>query len=981
MGVRQELWSSTDSEPEDAERIWGIQEHTREHTQEHTQERTQEQTEETQTEINQPTKPNKSNSLSDIPDTLRPGFAPAPSSSSFGHNEENPWQDGNKKLEGSSVEPNAKHEEVPKALIPGLARTETNPFKRKPIGNAPPMPSEPTQPPPPPPTTSFSNMQISDTEASTNPCQPSLGESKASKPPSPLPSMVDAEQDSGTNIWGAPVAPPSTVYSSNPPSVSQFPSGRDSPNWGEGEPAKPPPPPLPEKSAEQAQFTDDQHAWDDMALGPRGQKHEAVPKQEQTGPPDGWNLIDHEPLQDPPQASLTRQESWENFADADEDQPETAAPEVQASPAPPTEDQPSATPPSVPPSVPPATPPAAQPAAPLAQPPAASLAASPDASPDVPPALPPRTTNDASASRSRPQAKSETYQIKNINWFDDAIKKTRKSPILVQNANGPCPLVALVNALTLSSPASATTNLVETLRTREQISINLLLEAVFDELISSRRTDSNAPLPDMTDLYDFLKGLQTGMNVNPRFIPSPEYVEAHHRRSPGTHIPGTFEDTRDLKLYATFSVPLIHGWLPPQDDPAYDAFVRQGSSYDEVQSLLFREEELEDKLSNSSIGLTEPEQQLYQDIITIRSWLSSTATQLTPWGLNVIAKYIKPGSVSILFRNDHFSTLYRHPRTLELLTLVTDAGYHTHDEVVWESLTDVRGERAEFFSGDFRAVGGPQQQSSSNAPDAWYDDGSGGNGSTSGNRGEWQTVQNRHPRNSGSRQARTAQSSTTAVSSNLEQEDRDLALALQLQEEEDERHRAAQAARQREAQLSEQFIEQQGRQGTPAARGGRGGLPRGGGRGGAPPTPPRVTSANQRGGRGGGRGAPQQHVRPLVPPASPPARATTTHRPADHEATDDAPPPSYEQASKTTPYVPPAGHPSHPGSSPGQSSTDPRASASSGFGRGGSGPPPGRGSNSSLRGRPAPGGVSVAPTSSAASESSSGRQDRDCIIM
>ena len=136
-----------------------------------------------------------------------------------------------------------------------------------------------------------------------------------------------------------------------------------------------------------------------------------------------------------------------------------------------------------------------------------------------------------------------------------------------------------------------------------------------------------------------------------------------------------------------------------------------------------------------------------------------------------------------------------------------------------------------------------------------------------------------------------------------------------------------------------------------------------------------------RGGRGGGRGAPQQHVRPLVPPASPPARATTTHRPADHEATDDAPPPSYEQASKTTPYVPPAGHPSHPGSSPGQSSTDPRASASSGFGRGGSGPPPGRGSNSSLRGRPAPGGVSVAPTSSAASESSSGRQDRDCIIM
>lgn len=708
------------------------------------------------------------------------------------------------------------------------------------------------------------------------------------------------------------------------------------------------PPRLLEKPFERAQFVEDRHAWHDISL-PRDGKHSAeTTKQEQSGHPEDWNLIDHEPLPEPSEVALSRQDSWENFADADE-----------------VQHKPSAAPDTAPPAT---APTATTTAAATTEVPVPSPSSTPA---QVPPALPPRVSNEVLAPQPRPESKSETYLIKIITWFDDSIKKDRKSPILVQNANGPCPLVALVNALTLSASPQMTSNLVETLKPREQISINLLLEAVFDELMSSRRTDADTALPDMTELYDFMKGLQTGMNVNPRFIPSSELVEAHKRKSPNTPIPGGFENTRDLKLYATFSVPLLHGWLPPQDDPVYDAFIRQGSSYDEVQSLLFREEELEDKLSDASNGLTESEQQLYQDIITIRSWLSSTATQLTPWGLDVIAKFIQPGSVSILFRNDHFSTLYRHPQTLELLTLVTDAGYYTHDEVVWESLTDVRGERAEFFSGDFRVVGGPEQQTSSaSAPDAWYEQGT----NNDANGGEWQTVQNR--RSTSSRQAGTTQPSAPAVPPNHEQEDRDLALALQLQEEEDERHRAAQAARRRESQLSAQYIEQQGRQDAPPARG-RGGVTGGRG-GGAPATPPRTTSVNQQrsgGGSGRGRPATQQQVRPLVPPL---ASVPRTHRPAD-QGVGDAPP-SYDEASKATPYIPPAGHPSHPSSSFGGSSSSPgpRASVSSGVGVGRGSP------GSSVRGRM--GGTPVGtpvPVSAGASPppQGNGGRDRDCVVM
>ncbi|KAK7753785.1 hypothetical protein SLS62_004150 [Diatrype stigma] len=860
---------------------------------------------------------------------------------SFAQNEENPWTDNNNKNKSDPV--STKTEtlpgEVPRALVPGPVRTETNPFKRKPVGGS--KPAMPSEAPPPPPTNAFSHMQISDSESSTNPWRPALDERKPSTNPS-LPSVSDTDQDSGRNIWGSglPPAQPSAVHTSDSPSIPAFSFEKEPPIWDEEDPPR-----LPEKPFGQAPSIDDRHAWHDLGLPRDGKRSAEITKQEQSGPPEEWNLIDHEPLPEPSGVDLSRQDSWENFADADEVQhkpeaaPEAAPAATPATAAVATIEVPVPSPSSTPAQVPP------------------------------PPALPPRVSNEVSPPQPQAQSKSETYLIKTITWFDDSIKKARKSPILVQNANGPCPLVALVNALTLTASPQVTSNLVETLRTREQISINLLLEAVFDELISSRRTDADTALPDMTELYGFMKGLQTGMNVNPRFIPSLGLVEAHKRKSPNTPIPGGFENTQDLKLYATFSVPLIHGWLPPQNDPVYDAFIRQGSSYDEVQSLLFREEELEDKLSDASIGLTESEQQLYQDIITIRSWLSSTATQLTTWGLEVIANSIRPGSVSILFRNDHFSTLYRHPQTLELLTLVTDAGYFTHDEIVWESLTDVSGERAEFFSGDFRVVGGPQQQTSSaNAPDAWYDEGS-HNNNANGN--EWQTVQNR--RSTSSRQAGTTQPSPPAAPPNHEQEDRDLALALQLQEEEDERHRAAQAARRRESQLSAQYIEQQGRQGAPPARG-RGEVTGSRG-GGAPATPPRTTSVNQqRGGGGSGRGRPAtQQVRPLVPPL---ASVPRTHRPAD-QGVGDAPP-SYDEASKATPYVPPAGHPSHPSSSLGGSSPGPRASVSSGVGVGRGSP------GSSVRGRVSgtPVGTPV-PVSAGAGPppQGNGGRDRDCIVM
>ena len=490
--------------------------------------------------------------------------------------------------------------------------------------------------------------------------------------------------------------------------------------------------------------------------------------------------------------------------------------------------------------------------------------------------------------------RGETYQIKHIKWADSNSHEIRVSPILIQNKNGPCPLMALVNALTLSTPPNLDTALIETLRVREQISLGLLLDAVFDELMSGRRGDAAQGLPDVSELYAFLITLHTGMNVNPRFMPAKRYkqnlMDGSYEEVPllpeDYRKPGSFEYTKEMMLYGTFSIPLIHGWVPPPEHPAFKSLERSATTYEDAQNMMFREEELEDKIQSS--GLSGQEQQLLEDISSVKFFLNTTATQLTEHGLESINEALLPGAIAIFFRNDHFNTLYKQPRTGQLLLLVTDAGYSTHDEIVWESLVDLGGEGSEFFSGDFRLVGGHPSQSQA------FDQ-------ANAHGSDWTTVQRgkgRDATNSGVQAANKDLSNVlealppSPTGHNHEQEDADLALAMQLQEEEEENSRLTSAHRRRqEEEASSQYLAQNASNHE------------------AVPTSPAENRHRTR--RSSGiQQQQQQQVPPNVQPLLPPRRSTaqTNARPAVHREenvnSDDAPP-SYEQAAKAEPYVGP----------------------------------------------------------------------------
>jgi hypothetical protein len=124
-----------------------------------------------------------------------------------------------------------------------------------------------------------------------------------------------------------------------------------------------------------------------------------------------------------------------------------------------------------------------------------------------------RTSISAAEAARQKEQRSETYAIRHVNWKDQT-DQLQESSVLVQNKNGPCPLLALINALVLRADPKKPTPILKALQTREQISLGLLIEAMFEELTMCLSSDEE--FPDIEALAQFLTMLHTGMNVNPR---------------------------------------------------------------------------------------------------------------------------------------------------------------------------------------------------------------------------------------------------------------------------------------------------------------------------------------------------------------------------------------------------------------------------------------------------------------------------------
>ena len=88
-------------------------------------------------------------------------------------------------------------------------------------------------------------------------------------------------------------------------------------------------------------------------------------------------------------------------------------------------------------------------------------------------------------------------------------------------------------------------------------------------------------------------------------------------------------------------------------------------------------------------GLSAEDKQLLREGKIIESFLNLTASQLTHLGLMALHQHINEEQFAVFFRNNHFSTMFRHQGHLYLL--VTDLGYQHETSVVWERLDGIDG--------------------------------------------------------------------------------------------------------------------------------------------------------------------------------------------------------------------------------------------------------------------------------------------------
>ncbi|XP_056268288.1 ubiquitin carboxyl-terminal hydrolase MINDY-2 isoform X2 [Pseudoliparis swirei] len=262
-----------------------------------------------------------------------------------------------------------------------------------------------------------------------------------------------------------------------------------------------------------------------------------------------------------------------------------------------------------------------------------------------------------------PKDRAAGQSIYHIKWIKSREENT---PIITQNENGPCPLLAIMNVLLLALK-------VKMPPTMEIITVEQLMEYLGDYILETKPKELSEAQrlnyeQNMSDAMAVLHKLQTGLDVNVKFT--------------GVRV---FEYTPECIVFDLLDIPLYHGWLV--DPQMHDIVKAVGNcSYNQLVEKI-----ISCKQSDNS--------ELAGEGIMAEQFLSSTATQLTYHGLCELTSTVQEGELCVFFRNNHFSTMIKYKG--QLYHLVTDQGFLTEEKVVWESLHNVDGD-GNFCDSEFR---------------------------------------------------------------------------------------------------------------------------------------------------------------------------------------------------------------------------------------------------------------------------------------
>ena len=232
----------------------------------------------------------------------------------------------------------------------------------------------------------------------------------------------------------------------------------------------------------------------------------------------------------------------------------------------------------------------------------------------------------------------------------------RECGIVLQNENGPCPIIALVNALSLKGEVKFNKqSRVTSSRLRE-----ILFQYVKEErgylkfssplLYEGKNTLAGLFTSDLPNCrkridYDSLQRFYEGINISPLL----------------SHCDGFVGDP-DVALFALAGLRVCHGWIIEDEDDEFSML--RNKSYEDVIAVATDEAN--------------------QQHSAARRFLNQHSSQLTVAGVNHLQNFISEGEVCILFRNNHFSTMTK--MNDKLICLVSDEGYADRQCIVFEQL-------------------------------------------------------------------------------------------------------------------------------------------------------------------------------------------------------------------------------------------------------------------------------------------------------
>eukprot|EP00055_Hartaetosiga_balthica_P002294 m.3462 g.3462 ORF g.3462 m.3462 type:complete len:681 (+) comp2073_c0_seq1:87-2129(+) len=283
------------------------------------------------------------------------------------------------------------------------------------------------------------------------------------------------------------------------------------------------------------------------------------------------------------------------------------------------------------------------------------------------------TSTSASKTTTFPSAADLGNCMFAIKWIKF---QTTNVPLLCQNENGACPLLAIANILLLRG------RLVLPLRAHKLISFHDLIQLIslylLDQDTHTLTQEQKATREhSIEDAMRMLPKMDQGLDINVIFGGSTK-----------------FEFTSALGIFDLFRANLYHGWVVDDQEDAYDAL--KAISYNHAVELIANSMGEDADLSNENVAKGR----------LAKEWLNANTSQLTYSGLVSINMEMMEGELAVLFRNNHFSVLYKHKS--ELLLLVTDAGFQDISSVVWETLNNVEGDTV-FLNDAFQTQHAPQQ--------------------------------------------------------------------------------------------------------------------------------------------------------------------------------------------------------------------------------------------------------------------------------